>query len=65
MPPVELKPCPFCGESPRSGSLGLNGFEVYCFGSRCRLRPSVIGRSVDDVVAAWNRRHEPEEEEYE
>lgn len=49
----ELKPCPFCGDTPRMVPSG-EGFEVVCGNKKCEFCGSL-------PLAAWNRRAPPPE----
>ena len=55
----ELKPCPFCGDSPRIRRFELmEGFMDETYSVRCDFCGASIDRwlSNQDAIAAWNRR---------
>lgn len=59
----ELKPCPFCGGRPNSwhhrSPFGISNIcDVYC--NRDDHNVVVTGNSLEEAIAAWNTRHEPD-----
>lgn len=59
MSSVELKPCPFCGESPRLKFIknNINKWVIGCDNYKCRIQPSTdYHRLKNIVVREWNRR---------
>ena len=60
-PDVDILPCPFCGEMPRShlfhGDYG--GMQIDCITPNCPASPITTGNSMSDPLIAfnaWNRR---------
>lgn len=56
--PVELKPCPFCGEDPGAchDASHSSAFEIECFNQCCNAKPIVWEVTEAKAVAAWNTR---------
>ena len=56
----ELKPCPFCGLSPkmRESDIGnITAWVVYCPHTICKVKPQTAYiRKRTDAIEAWNRR---------
>jgi hypothetical protein len=49
--PTNLKPCPFCG-----GEAEIIRTSVHCNSPTCEAQPFTAGQSVEEAIAAWNRR---------
>ena len=60
MPNIELKPCPFCGNSVQlEQSYSFFGMSViYCNDCDMFFSLDDINASDDDICDAWNRRAE-------
>ena len=57
---AELKPCPFCGETPALELFG-DGFYDYARIRCCRVIFDWRGdKTGEQAIAAWNRRAQPE-----
>ena len=56
--PKQLKPCPFCGESPLVGLENNNTGPGYveCCNKHCNIAPKVKAPSEDLALLLWNRR---------
>jgi Lar family restriction alleviation protein len=54
----KLKPCPFCGEKPMSGSLGNDkkNWAIWCTCARCSVETGINGDTLKEIKLAWNRR---------
>lgn len=50
---AELKPCPFCGRTPRIEDCGEYGYFVTC---DCGIEQSKLYCQKCDAVRHWNRR---------
>lgn len=52
----ELKPCPFCGEQPKTNCV-KGEHAVYCGNNaQCRATVEVCMPTIEDAIAAWNAR---------
>ena len=61
--PVELKPCPFCGEKPRLSMDGGGDFLVSCKACGVHIHDDMNWKDDDfdaimNVVGKWNKRTE-------
>ena len=54
----ELKPCPFCGETPtREFGNGIKKYWISCNNPKCRIQPTTDAHTNKSVVTReWNRR---------
>lgn len=52
---MELKPCPFCGNTPVLVRWG-NKWCVECHSDDCEIRPETAIALKEEAVEAWNRR---------
>lgn len=60
---MELKPCPFCGNTPVLVRWG-NGWCVECHSLDCEVLPETPITLKEEAVEVWNKRatDEPERE---
>jgi len=58
-PTVALEPCPFCGGEGVKRRTGQHSYCVRCENDGCGLAPAVTASSIDQAIAAWNRRAAP------
>lgn len=65
MTETQLKPCPFCGETPDGVDIGDSEAVVRCDGCACEGPPATIGENCDNddddaieaaAIAFWNQR---------
>ena len=60
--PVEISPCPFCGEKPfvyheKDIVFWAQGWSIRCANLKCKVGVQIFGiRRFDDVVTLWNKR---------
>lgn len=53
----ELKPCPFCGKTPKIKSAILGGYYVMCFNKYCETMVTTASMPTRELaIKAWNRR---------
>ena len=52
---IEVKPCPYCGNTGPSLYHFGHGFIIHCGRYFCDQRYSYIGATEKDCVIAWNR----------
>ena len=62
----ELKPCPFCGETPRIIEHEYTDVDnTYGIKCKCGTQGFQFWETIDDAIEAWNRRKtEPQAEVY-
>ena len=56
---MELKPCPWCGETPylyQSKRKGYCYWKIFCCNNDCVIRPSTQYMEKNKLIDAWNRR---------
>lgn len=53
---TDLKPCPFCGSSPKldQPSMSASGWQVFC--PKCETVATRVLASGAEAIAAWNTR---------
>ena len=57
--PIDLKPCPFCGEAPALLRGGFSSFTVACMNPKCPVKPETDWEIGDSQAAqSWNTRKE-------
>lgn len=57
----ELKPCPFCGTIPESGSFDDETYSIRCSNNQCAGSPSTCEcATAAEAIAAWNTRSTPD-----
>ena len=53
---MDLKPCPFCGETPSLVRWG-NEWDVECISNDCLIVPETgLFKTKIEAIEAWNRR---------
>ena len=60
---AELKPCPFCGETPKDetyiDSFGRVKYGIECRNDSCEIQPLTAWfAEKKEAIEAWNRRHD-------
>lgn len=61
MPEIDLKPCPFCGATPRMWKWGMMGKHVVVECANYNVdthRVYMQGDSEQEVAEAWNLRYD-------
>jgi len=58
---MKLKPCPFCGSTPKSFDGNL-GWHVGCIDAHCYFQPECNFDIEKDAIKAWNTRHPKEKQ---
>lgn len=55
---MELKPCPFCGESPKiTKNMPVKGLlSISCENRKCKVHPHVVKYDKKSAANAWNNR---------
>ena len=57
--PIDLKPCPFCGETPALLPVGRYSWAIECQNPKCSVQPGTHPVDEDlQAVSAWNTRKE-------
>ena len=52
---TELKPCPFCGESPTKHTTESGEVGIICLNEQC-IEVACYGRNKDHAYRLWNTR---------
>jgi len=59
--PVVMKPCPFCGEKAKIGSLegDKENWAIWCECGRACVETGLNGDTKEKIIEAWNSRKDP------
>jgi len=54
----KLKPCPFCGQKPKTANNRAGGLHIFCPNENCVMPEAESAEPADDerVIELWNAR---------